>query len=101
MYPVSLTQVHAPLWVFYVRVRRGGAPGPGVRRTGPDEELALGSLRSRGTTVSPFNESKDGGPGMTNEPQIEVLRRKRLTKRCLRANSVVKPLRKISLVFQK
>ena len=61
-----------------VRVRRGVAPGPGVRRTGPDEELALGSLRSRGTTVSPFNESKDGGPGMTNEPQIEAFRRRSL-----------------------
>ena len=76
MYPVSLTQVHAPLWVFYVRVRRGGAPGPGVRRTGPEEELAPGSLRSRGTTVSPSDKSNGGGLGMTNEPQNEVLRQR-------------------------
>ena len=55
------------------------APGPGVKRTGPEEELAPGvSLRSRGTTVSPRVESKDGGPGMTSEPKKEVLRQRNL-----------------------
>ena len=74
MCPVSSDSGACATVDYSVRVRRGAAPGPGVRRTRPDEELAPGSLRSRGTTVSPCDESKDGGPGMTNAPQIEVLR---------------------------
>ena len=50
------------------------APGPGVRCTGPEEELAPGvSLRARGTTVSPSAGSNVGGEGMTSESKREVL----------------------------
>ena len=56
------------------RSRGREAPGPGVRRTGPEEEVAPGvALCSRGTTVSPRVESNVGGPGMTSQPQKEVL----------------------------
>ena len=57
------------------------ALGPGVQRTGPEEEEAPGvSLRARGTTVSPRVESKAGGPGMTSEPKKEALRQRRSDK---------------------
>ena len=57
------------------------APGPGVRCTRPEEELAFGvSLRLRGTTVSPFVGSHDGGLGMTSDPKTEVFRQRRSQK---------------------
>ena len=61
-----------------VRSRGREAPGLGVRRTRPDEELVPGVsyLRSRGTTASPSDGSKVGGLGMTSEPKKEVLRQR-------------------------
>ena len=57
-------------------VRSSGreAPGPGVKRTMPDEELDPGVpyLRSRGTQVSPNEASKVGGLVMASAPKKEV-----------------------------
>ena len=77
------------------------APGPGVRRAKPDEELDPGVayLRSRAIQVSPSEASEVGALGMTSAPTKEVFHQ-RSSQRGLRAKDDMKPLCHNGFVFQ-